>query len=87
MNKCFTVGRHFGKSLMNKKLFDMIKQFPTIEMMKQLNDDRLDETSRYIRYRYPEEDKHNYRPKPEGAWNITDNPVGYLARLADEMLP
>ena len=87
MNKYFAAGRRLGKSIMTKKLFDMLKQFPTIEMMKQIENDSLDETSKYIRYRYPEEDKHNYRPKPENAWDIIDNPVSYLAKLSDEMLP
>ena len=42
---------------MTKKLFDYLKQLSTIERMKRIEKNDLDNTSKYLRYRFPEEDK------------------------------
>ena len=56
-SKIFVVGRGFRKSIMTKKLFDYLKQLSTIERMKRIEKNDLDNTSKYLRYRFPEEDK------------------------------
>lgn len=53
----YTVGRRLGKSNMIKEFIEYVTKFPSEEYWEMITHNSTDYISKYIRYRFPEEDK------------------------------
>ena len=56
--KLLAVGRRLGKTNMVRKFFELLEKLPTEKAIKLLRGQLENEPSEFLRYRFPEEDKH-----------------------------